>query len=46
MRQTKTLKKPTLKAESIFDTEKRLRQEAKQISQTFVHNKPIKFLLK
>ena len=46
MIQTKTLKKPTLKAENIFDTEKRLRQEAKQISQTFIHTKPVKFLLK
>jgi len=46
MRQTKTLKKPTLKAENIFDTEKRLRKEAKRISETFIHIKPIKFLLK
>lgn len=46
MRQKKYPKRPTLKAESIFDTEKRLRQEARQISQTFIHTKPVKFLLK
>lgn len=46
MRQKKYPKRPTLKAESIFETEKRLQKEAKQISQTFVHTKPVKFLLK
>ncbi len=46
MRLYKKPKKPTLKAESIFDNEKRLKQEAIQISETFVHTKPVKFLLK
>lgn len=46
MRQKKYPRRPTLKAESIFDAEKRLHQEARQISQTFVHTKPIKYLLK
>ena len=46
MRKKKYPKRPTLKAESIFDTEKRLRQEAKQISENFIHSKPVKFLLK
>lgn len=39
-------KKPDTKAESIFDTEKRLRNEALNISQTFTHTKPVKYLLK
>jgi hypothetical protein len=38
--------KPTEKAESIFDTEKRLREEAIIISKNFTHTKPIKYLLK
>jgi len=38
--------KPITKAESIFDTEKRLQLEAKQIAKTFNHTKPIKYLLK
>jgi hypothetical protein len=46
MRKKKYPNRPTLKAESIFDTEKRLRHEAKEISQKFIHIKPIKFLLK
>lgn len=46
MRQKKDIKRPTLKAESIFDAEKRLQQEAKHISNTFVHTKPIRYLLK
>ena len=46
MRLYKKPKKPTLKAESIFDNNKRLRQEARQISQTFIHTKPVKYLLK
>jgi hypothetical protein len=46
MRQKKDIKRPTLKAESIFDAEKRLQQQAKHISNTFVHTKPIKYLLK
>lgn len=39
-------KKPLEKAESIFDIEARLRQEAIIISKNFVHTKPIKYLLK
>ncbi|MDA6072065.1 hypothetical protein NJT12_20780 [Flavobacterium sp. AC] len=46
MRLYKTPKKPTNKAESIFDAEKRLQKEAKHISQTFTHTKPVKYLLK
>lgn len=46
MRQKKDIKRPTLKAESIFDAEKRLQHQAKHISNTFVHTKPIKYLLK
>jgi hypothetical protein len=38
--------KPTEKAESIFDEEKRLREEALVISRNFTHTKPIKYLLK
>jgi hypothetical protein len=40
------LPKPTRKAESIFDAEKRLKEEAKQIAKTFNHIQPIKYLLK
>lgn len=39
-------KKPVLKTETIFETEHRLRYEAIQIAKTFVHTKPIKYLLK
>jgi hypothetical protein len=46
MRLGKKREKPYTKAESIFDTEKRLRQEAIEISKTFNHTKPTKFLLK
>lgn len=46
MRQKKDIKRPTLKAESIFDAEKRLKQQAKHTSKTFVHTKPVKYLLK
>lgn len=46
MKQKKYPKRPTIKAESIFDAEKRLQREARQISQTFVHTKPTKYLLK
>jgi hypothetical protein len=38
--------KPTEKAESIFQTEARLKKEALEISKTFIHSKPIKYLLK
>lgn len=46
MRRNKKHPKPTLQAESIFDTEKRLSKEAKIISKTFIHTKPTKYLLK
>lgn len=46
MRINKNPKRPTQKAENIFDAEKRLQQEAREISKRFVHTKPIKFLLK
>lgn len=46
MRINKKPKRPTQKAESIFDTEKRLQQKAKEISQNFIHTKPVKYLLK
>lgn len=46
MRKKKYPIRPTLKAESIFDAEKRLRDKAREISQTFVHTKPTKYLLK
>jgi hypothetical protein len=38
--------KPIEKTESIFETEKRLREEALHVSKTFHHTKPIKCLLK
>jgi hypothetical protein len=38
--------KPAEKSETIFETENRLRQEAIEIAKTFVHTKPIKYLLK
>jgi hypothetical protein len=38
--------KPIEKSESIFDTEKRLREEAITISKNFTHTKPTKYLLK
>jgi hypothetical protein len=42
----KKKKKPDTKNESIFEMEKRLRNEALNISKTFTHTKPIKYLLK
>ena len=39
-------KKPDAKFETIFETEARLKEEAKQIARTFNHTKPIKYLLK
>ena len=39
-------KKPPEKSETIFDYEARLRQEAIEISKSFMHTKPIKYLLK
>jgi hypothetical protein len=38
--------KPAEKAESIFEEEVRLRQEAILIARNFTHTKPIKYLLK
>jgi hypothetical protein len=38
--------KPAEKSESIFDTEKRLREEAIAIARNFTHTKPIKYILK
>lgn len=39
-------RRPELKTETIFETERRLRKEAQIIAQNFVHVKPIKYLLK
>lgn len=36
----------THKIETIFETEQRLKREALEIAKTFVHTKPIKYLLK
>lgn len=38
--------KPIPKTETIFETEVRLKEEARKISKTFVHTKPVKYLLK
>jgi hypothetical protein len=46
MRLGKRREKAFTKAESIFETEARLKREALEISKTFVHQKPIKYLLK
>jgi hypothetical protein len=46
MRLNKKRPKPPEKAERIFDTEKRLREEAITISKNFNHTKPVKYLLK
>lgn len=43
---SKTIKKPTNKAESIWETEARLKREAQEISKSFVHIKKPKYLLK
>ena len=44
---TKTMRKrPIDKSESIWETEARLKREAIDISKSFVHKKPIKYLLK
>lgn len=42
----KTLRKPTLKTETIFEAEHRIKGEARTIAKNFVHTKPTKFLLK
>lgn len=39
-------RRPDNKSETIFETEHRLRQEAITLSKTFIHTKPIKYLLK
>ena len=38
--------KPPEKTETLAETEYRLRQEAIALSKTFIHTKPIKYLLK
>ncbi len=38
--------KPSAKIETIFEMEHRLRLEAIEISKSFVHTKPVKYLLK
>lgn len=43
---TKTIKKPTNKAESIWDNQARLKREAREISATHVDKTPIRYLLK
>ena len=46
MRLGKKREKSFSKAESIFETEARLKKEAIEISKKFQHTKPIKYLLK
>lgn len=46
MRNKKLPKLPPEKRETIHETEARLRREAREISKSFVHTKPIKYLLK
>ena len=44
---TKTMRKrPIDKSETIWETDARLKKEAKEISKNFIHTKPIKYLLK
>ena len=44
---TKTMRKrPIDKSETIWKTDARLKKEAIEISKSFVHKKPIKYLLK
>jgi hypothetical protein len=42
----KKKKKPDTKNETIFETEARLKKEALEISKSFIHTKPIKYLIK
>lgn len=42
----KKRKKPDSKNESIFETEARLKHEAREVSKNFVHLKPVKYLIK
>jgi len=45
--QNKTIRKRGLdKSETIWETEARLKKEAIEISKSFVHKKPIRYLLK
>ncbi len=46
MRLGKKREKAYTKNESIFEYEARLKKEAIEISKSFVHKKPIKYLLK
>lgn len=46
MRNKKIRKKPLGKSESISDEQYRLKHEARHISETFVHTKPTRYLLK
>lgn len=46
MHTKKMPKKALQKTETIFEFEVRLKKEALEISKTFVHTKPIKYLLK
>lgn len=42
----KKKKKPDTKTETIFEIEARLKKEALKISKSFIHTKPIKYLIK
>ena len=46
MRIKKIKKTPLNKSETIWETDARLKKEAIEISKSFVHKKPIKYLLK
>lgn len=39
-------RRPDSKIETIFETEHRLKREAKDIAENFKHVKPVKYLLK
>ncbi len=45
-RNKKLPKQAPEKRETIFETEARLKKEARQLSKTFIHTKPIKYLIK
>lgn len=45
-RNKKLPKLPPEKRETIQETEARLKREAREIAKTFVHTKPIKYLIK
>jgi hypothetical protein len=42
----KKKQRPAPKIETIFETEARLKKEALEISKSFIHTKPIKYLIK